>query len=90
MLSKKLHIFNFLKSEVYCFGEAKVRQEEYARIFTCTIGTFPFRYWVCLYTIRNLVIAIGNLLRRNVRRKQLPGKGACFQWAIGLLSLRLV
>jgi hypothetical protein len=35
---------NFSKSEVYCFGSAVEKQEEYAYIFTCKVGEIPFRY----------------------------------------------
>ena len=35
---------NFLKSEIHCFGAALLKQEEYAQIFTCAVGDFPFTY----------------------------------------------
>lgn len=35
---------NFHKSEVYCFGQAVERQLDYAEIFTCRIGSLPFKY----------------------------------------------
>ena len=35
---------NFHKSETFCFRAAKARQNEYAHIFGCDIGSFPFRY----------------------------------------------
>lgn len=35
---------NFLKSKICCFGEALERQHDYAHIFTCATGVFPFRY----------------------------------------------
>jgi hypothetical protein len=35
---------NFHKSKIFCFGEAKVMQEEYSNIFGCQGGTYPFRY----------------------------------------------
>jgi hypothetical protein len=35
---------NFHKSELFCFGEAKNRTEEYIRLFGCKEGDFPFRY----------------------------------------------
>jgi hypothetical protein len=37
-------IINFNKSEVTCFGKAVDRIDVYARIFTCKVGLFPFRY----------------------------------------------
>jgi hypothetical protein len=35
---------NFHKNEMFCYGAAKTRQNEYAHIFGCDIGSFPFRY----------------------------------------------
>lgn len=35
---------NFHKSELFLFGEAANKKEEYARIFTCPIGTLPPKY----------------------------------------------
>jgi hypothetical protein len=34
----------FYKSEVCCFGEAKIIEDQYASIFTCKKGVLPFRY----------------------------------------------
>jgi hypothetical protein len=35
---------NFYKSDIFCFGEAKRRSNDYAEIFTCVEGKIPFRY----------------------------------------------
>jgi hypothetical protein len=35
---------NFHKSELFCFGEAKGRVEDYKGIFGCFEGSFPFKY----------------------------------------------
>jgi hypothetical protein len=35
---------NFHKSELFCFGEAKQCEQQYAQLFGCSIGTYPFRY----------------------------------------------
>lgn len=35
---------NFNKSENFCFGEAKGKQELYSGIFTCEIGNLPLKY----------------------------------------------
>jgi hypothetical protein len=35
---------NFHKSEMYCFGEAKMMQDEYSVVFGCQNGSFPFKY----------------------------------------------
>jgi len=35
---------NFHKSQLFCFGKAKDRSKEYAELFGCVEGSFPFRY----------------------------------------------
>jgi hypothetical protein len=35
---------NFHKSELFCYGAAKDCEQEYARLFGCKLGGFPFRY----------------------------------------------
>ena len=35
---------SFHKSEMFCYGAAKVNQIDYAQIFGCDLGSFPFRY----------------------------------------------
>jgi hypothetical protein len=35
---------NFHKSELFCYGAAKAIQNEYAQIFGCNVGSFPFTY----------------------------------------------
>ncbi|WVZ96532.1 hypothetical protein U9M48_042161 [Paspalum notatum var. saurae] len=35
---------NFHKSEIFCFGEAKHYEHEYAELFGCGPGSYPFRY----------------------------------------------
>ncbi|WVZ85156.1 LOW QUALITY PROTEIN: hypothetical protein U9M48_032106 [Paspalum notatum var. saurae] len=35
---------NFHKSEIFCFGQAKVVESLYSHLFGCKVGSFPFRY----------------------------------------------
>jgi hypothetical protein len=35
---------NFYKSELFCFGQAKEDESQYAQLFGCHIGSYPFRY----------------------------------------------
>lgn len=35
---------NFNKNEVFCFGEAKEKQDLYSSIFTCKVGSLPLKY----------------------------------------------
>lgn len=35
---------NFHKSGVFCFGEARDKQDSYSNIFTCVVGKVPFKY----------------------------------------------
>jgi hypothetical protein len=46
---------NFHKSELFCYGAAKGNQFEYAQIFGCGLGSFPFRYLGILMHHRKLL-----------------------------------
>jgi len=46
---------NFHKSELFCYGAAKVNQIDYAQIFGCDLGSFPFRYLGILMHPRKLM-----------------------------------
>jgi hypothetical protein len=35
---------NFHKSELFYFGQAKEDERQYAQLFGCQIGSYPFRY----------------------------------------------
>jgi hypothetical protein len=35
---------NFHKSELFCYGEAKQRENLYTELFGCDFGHYPFRY----------------------------------------------
>ena len=35
---------NFHKSEIFCFGKAKYHEVYYSQLFSCKVGSFPFRY----------------------------------------------
>jgi hypothetical protein len=35
---------NFHKSELFCYGEAKNQEDEYAHLFGCKSGATPFKY----------------------------------------------
>ena len=35
---------NFHKSELFSFDAAKDNQKDYAQVFGCNVGSFPFRY----------------------------------------------
>jgi hypothetical protein len=37
---------NFHKSEIFCFGKAKEREQDYKILLGCDIGSLPFRYVV--------------------------------------------
>jgi hypothetical protein len=35
---------NFYKSEIFCYRAARDRQSEFAQIFRCVLGSYPFCY----------------------------------------------
>ena len=45
---------NFNKSEIFCFGEAKESEIQYAQMFGCALGSYPFRYFGILMHFRKL------------------------------------
>jgi hypothetical protein len=47
----------FHKSELFCFGEAKVEASSYAELFGCGKGQFPIRYLGIPIHYRRLTIA---------------------------------
>jgi hypothetical protein len=48
---------NFLKSESYCFGEAKESMDQYIKLFGCEQGQFPMTYLGNLLHYRRLTNA---------------------------------
>ena len=71
---------NFLKSEIFCFGKALEKQADYAGIFTCAIGGFPFRYLGLPLHYKKLCNADWKSAEEKVE------KGAA-AWQGGLLSM---
>jgi hypothetical protein len=45
---------NFHKSEILCYGKAKEMEEDYRILFSCEVGSLPFRYLGILIHFRKL------------------------------------
>ena len=45
---------NFHKSELFCFGDARDHEYQYSQLFSCNIGSYPFRYLGILMHFRRL------------------------------------
>jgi hypothetical protein len=68
----------FYKSELFCYGEAKNQEDEYAHLFGCKSGVTPFKYLVFLCIIRNCLIVIDLLLKRGFKKSFVVGKESSF------------
>jgi hypothetical protein len=66
---------NFHKSELFCFGEAKNKTEEYIRLFGCKEGDFPFRYLGIPMSPRKLSNGDWKWSRKDFRKKLSSWKG---------------
>ena len=65
---------NFHKSEVSFFGKAVEKHDEYAYIFTCKKGDFPFKYLGIPMHYKSCLIVIGKIQRRKWKKRMLAGK----------------
>jgi hypothetical protein len=66
---------NFHKSELFCFGEAKNKTEEYIRLFGCKEGDFPFRYLGIPMSPRKLSNGDWKWSSKDFRKKLSSWKG---------------
>jgi hypothetical protein len=66
---------NFHKSELFCFGEAKNKTEEYIRLFGCKEGDFPFRYLGIPMSPRKLSNGDWRLVEERFQKKLSSWKG---------------
>ena len=71
---------NFHKSELFLFGEAADKSEQYKRIFTCSNGSLPMRY---------LGIPVNKMRIRNKDWSKVQSKVAskCVCWQGRLLNI---
>lgn len=76
---------NFLKSEIYCFGSAGNRQQEYEHIFTCKSANFPFRYLGIPLHYRKL-----NNIDWKPAEEKVERKAACWQGRLLSMGGRLI
>ena len=66
---------NFHKSEVFCFGAAKECESQYAQLFGCKMGTYPFRYLGIPMNYRKLSNADWNGVLERIEKKLSSWKG---------------
>lgn len=60
---------NFHKSEVFCFGEAKQHEQQYAQLFGCRKGNYPFRYLGIPMHVKKLSTADWNIVMEKIEKK---------------------
>jgi hypothetical protein len=66
---------NFHKSEVYCFGEPKTQEHQYAQLFGCRKGDYPFRYLGLPMHYRKLSVADWKITENEFEKKLSSWKG---------------
>jgi retron-type reverse transcriptase len=60
---------NFLKSEIFYFGDAKEMQENYSIIFRCQGGTYPFKYLETPMHHKRLSNSDWKIIEQKIERK---------------------
>jgi hypothetical protein len=76
---------NFNKSEVSCFGKATDSIDMYARIFTCKVGMFPFRYLGVPMHFKKLANVDWKDMEDKVEKKT-----ACWKGGLNSIGGRLI
>ena len=66
---------NFHKNEVFCFGQAKEVEDQYAQLFGCQIGSYPFKYLGIPMHYRKLSDADWKIIEERFERKLSSWKG---------------
>jgi hypothetical protein len=66
---------NFQKSEMCCFGEEKGLQDQYAAIFGCQGGSFPFKHLVIPMHYRKLSNKDWKMVEERIEKRLSSWKG---------------
>jgi hypothetical protein len=77
---------NFHKSEVFLFGDAEDKVNEYVKLFGCKEGAMPFKYLGIPMSPRKLLNKDWASVEERFQKKacKLEGKGALIGRKIGL------
>ena len=81
---------NFHKSELFCYGEAKECEEQFAQIFGCGIGEFPFRYLGIPMSHRKLSNKDWNRVEERFEKKLNSWKGKHLSYGGRLILINSV
>jgi hypothetical protein len=66
---------NFHKSELFYFGQSKVDESQYAKLFGCQIGSYPFRYLGIPMHFRKLSNKDWEKIEERIEKKLSSWKG---------------
>jgi hypothetical protein len=66
---------NFHKSELFYFGQSKVDESQYAKLFSCQIGSYPFRYLGIPMHFRKLSNKDWEKIEERIEKKLSSWKG---------------
>jgi len=81
---------NFHKSEIFCYGEAKQYETEYAEMFGCERGSYPFRYIGILMHHTKLRNADWGIIEERFKRKLSTWKAKHLSYGGRLILLNSV
>lgn len=76
-LFEKLSVLkiNFNKSEVFCFGKAKEKENLYSQLFTCRVGALPMKYLGIPIDEKRILRKDWNEMENKIEKKLGCGKG---------------
>jgi hypothetical protein len=66
---------NFYKSELFYFGQSKVDESQYAKLFSCQIGSYPFQYLGIPMHFRKLSNKDWEKIEERIEKKLSSWKG---------------
>jgi hypothetical protein len=81
---------NFHKSELFCFEVAKQCEQQYAQLFGCGIGMYPFRYLGIPMHTRKLGNKDWQYVEERFEKKQSDSKGKLLSVGGHLVLINLV
>jgi hypothetical protein len=65
----------FHKNKLFCFGEAKVKANLYAKLFGCGLGSFPLSYLGIPIYYRKLILVEWKIVEKRLQKRLTSWKG---------------
>ena len=81
---------NFHKSEIFCFGKAKEREEFYSQLFGYGLGNYPFQYLGLPMHTRKLSNKDWQIIKNRIEKRLSGWKGKMLSAGGRLILINLV